>query len=607
MPRGELTALLTCLEVGLLPITYVGDCRAVIDGLAKGVTQDMTSSNATMPDLWKKVQWRLRDHGPGVAGQKIKAHRSATRAFDEGGQAGLAAWRGNRAADAKAKELAKATWARMEQTERDPQQRRERLRELVGRAAILSAVAQKQLDSAGAPRKTKKNRRCANKPDRSVCGSHSLTRDQHSGEWSCSRCRLIANTAASRRSLAQQRCRGELAERIPGSHRVRFSSGVLWCQRCGAYTTRLPRALARECPGQPPSAAAGNVLRRLQRGLMPTTADYLLRNAMPRHARGGKGNDNFAMQRALVNEVALDGVDQQHGGRSGRGVKEAREQSAQQRRSVGGRCQASQSDDGPQEGERLGSHAPRDHPPQEPPASLHQPPGDPRRQYDIVSPRGSRPEVHDDAMLNGRRRQHQRQHGADNQRSIERRRNTHGQPAVDEAALWGARDAHRRSRSDGASIRISSRPEVERRRIDERGAFVEHGGGTHAGRPESGHDEKKHDDRATVNADEQGTNEAEGSAAGATEKKWCAPGAEEAWSRRVSIGTTTLPLPCHMCNCATRSVCRGCGCRICISCAKSRENAGLSRIRHLHLHKMLLLPLMSWWARGFNLCRFSHC
>jgi hypothetical protein len=142
------------------------------------------------------------------------------------------------------------------------------------------------LDGMGLPRHVRPKRRPLRRGDPSSCGDHRLEFKSDLRHWECASCRLIANTAASRRSLAQKACRGDVSARIPVSHRLRYSSGVLWCEVCGSYTSRLPRALARDCPGAPPSQSAANVLRRLMQGLRPTTAPYLAARAPPRHAAG---------------------------------------------------------------------------------------------------------------------------------------------------------------------------------------------------------------------------------------------------------------------------------------------------------------------------------
>ncbi len=74
------------------------------------------------------------------------------------------------------------------------------------------------------------------------------------------------------------------------SHSLRDNEGVTWCMRCGAFTSRWPRALLRQCPRRPRTAAQANVLRRfmegkanvlrrLMEGKPPTTAAYLAKVA----------------------------------------------------------------------------------------------------------------------------------------------------------------------------------------------------------------------------------------------------------------------------------------------------------------------------------------
>ncbi len=91
----------------------------------------------------------------------------------------------------------------------------------------------------------------------------------------CTACRLYAATPTSLKSLRQTPCRGSIAHRCHGTHRLHFLTGVTWCSRCGAYASKRPRALRSQCPGMAPTEARRNVLKRLRLGLMPTTAAYL--------------------------------------------------------------------------------------------------------------------------------------------------------------------------------------------------------------------------------------------------------------------------------------------------------------------------------------------
>ncbi len=255
-------------------------------------------------DLWKRARWLLDDHGPGFQGRKLKTHRSRARAVEEGGLGGDIDWFGNAAADLHAKELARSRWQAIEETERNLQDQREKLKALVARAAVVGAIAQRQLDAAGIPKIARRPRKAATRGRPSECGDHVLLFVSERRAWECTKCRLVANTATSRRSLAQKRCNGEVSGRIPQSHRLQFSGGVLWCQRCGRFTTRLPRALTRECPGRAQSAAAANILRRLRQGLPPTTAAYLQDRVGPRFIHSQEDDD--ALRAALGENGAID-------------------------------------------------------------------------------------------------------------------------------------------------------------------------------------------------------------------------------------------------------------------------------------------------------------
>ncbi len=62
MPRGELMAATIAVEWGLIPMTYVGDCRFVIDGGAQGVPPSLMASQSKNADLWARLAAALDDH-----------------------------------------------------------------------------------------------------------------------------------------------------------------------------------------------------------------------------------------------------------------------------------------------------------------------------------------------------------------------------------------------------------------------------------------------------------------------------------------------------------------------------------------------------------------
>ncbi len=216
----------------------------------------------------------MDDHGGGISVEKVKAHRSRASALAEGDATSPRHWRGNAEADAAAKEIAHEEWVHERARLNKRQLDEDALALLVARAAVCVKIAQRGLDSLGLP--TFKKPR-ARRLRGGGCGEHVLEPRPASSDMWCVHCRLVANTTASRRTLAARPCLGDLFGAVPTSHRLRFSGGVTWCYKCAAYTSRIPRALRHECKGAPASAAARNVRRRLLSGLPPTTAPYLQR------------------------------------------------------------------------------------------------------------------------------------------------------------------------------------------------------------------------------------------------------------------------------------------------------------------------------------------
>ncbi len=306
VPRGELCALIACLEEGCIPITYVGDCKTVIEGAAEGIHEGLTGSASLHADLWRRIKWLVEDHGPGVQFVKIKSHRSRDKAVYEDGSDFL--WRGNEAADKGAKDLARSSWQAIKPVSDRQIAERAQLARWIDRAAICTSIAQRQLDRIKGPMIRTKRRGKTNVAG--TCGGHTLGMREDGVTW-CVQCHLVANTATSRKSLAGRPCQGEITSLIPSSHCLRRSSGVVWCIRCGCYMTRRPRALRNPCAGKPASAAAANVLRRLKGGLMPTTAAYLSAGRAPRHADearldhgDGCGGDNARRTSSRAPSVA---------------------------------------------------------------------------------------------------------------------------------------------------------------------------------------------------------------------------------------------------------------------------------------------------------------
>ncbi len=275
--RGELQALVEATEVSPAPATYFGDCQYVIDGFAAGIPRTLAGSESVHADLWRRARRLTQDHGPGLEAAKVKAHRSRTRAETEGGEEGVVVWNGNRIADMTAKGLARRLWQGMAAEANSRQAAQEDFLGSVVRGAICTRLSQIGLASLKQPRITK--RKTLRTSETGHCGDHALIPLASGDGRACERCKLIARTKSSLRALAARPCKGEVLLGVHPSHRLRASVGVTWCEACGCFMSRLPRALRKPCAGGPRSAATRTILRRLKRGLPPTTAWYLQKAA----------------------------------------------------------------------------------------------------------------------------------------------------------------------------------------------------------------------------------------------------------------------------------------------------------------------------------------
>ena len=64
---------------------------------------------------------------------------------------------------------------------------------------------------------------------------------------------------------------------LHATHKMAHKRGIIWCTRCGVWSTSAPRGLREPCNGIPTRAGLG-VIRRVRRGLtpIPRLADWPL-------------------------------------------------------------------------------------------------------------------------------------------------------------------------------------------------------------------------------------------------------------------------------------------------------------------------------------------
>ncbi len=277
VPRGEMRAYLQHLNCLGPRGIYVGDCAMVVRAAAHGVPASATSSSNLNADLWRAIKNKQRDIGlDGSVALKTKAHRSRAAA-EASPHEPLEHWIGNQSADIAAKSLARLS-AENSRKHDAMVSMRARAINTIHHAAVAVAWNLRVWPSLGVTKAVKKKRITQRQVDENPRG-HVLVGRGHNA-WECARCRKWARGAQGRRAILRQQCQGTIQQRAHASHRVRDGGkGIIWCERCGAHSTRFARSLLRPCVGMPTSEAQKNRWRRLILGLTPSTAEYLSSDA----------------------------------------------------------------------------------------------------------------------------------------------------------------------------------------------------------------------------------------------------------------------------------------------------------------------------------------
>ena len=266
VPRAELAACLHFLRVASPPACYIGDCKMVIDGVKDGVDEEKCTSQNFNADLWRQIRDLSARQRHSITFAKTKAHRSRQIAEQDGNDP-LEWWIGNRVADAYAKQL--CGW-RYEQQQflRNWEQHTREHRTCLEHIATAAAWCFRHWPSVRKGRKSK--RRTAVTQSGSLDGSGHWLVPRAKGGWRCKHCLREVWTKQGIARMRARQCSGDVTAKTHPTHSLKETRGVLWCIRCGAHTTRMPRTLIEVCSEQPRSAAYKNIIRRLGQGLLPT-------------------------------------------------------------------------------------------------------------------------------------------------------------------------------------------------------------------------------------------------------------------------------------------------------------------------------------------------
>ena len=129
-----------------------------------------------------------------------------------------------------------------------------------------------------------------------------------SGAWHCTAC-LARSSRNSQKQLSwlARRLATPCCDLAPGrpdpSHTLRGrSNGLVYCAACGAWSTRIYRALRAKCPRKPQTGLAKLALQRFAQGKGPPSDDYSLQPGFElAHRR---------LLQQLPSELFVIGVDQ---------------------------------------------------------------------------------------------------------------------------------------------------------------------------------------------------------------------------------------------------------------------------------------------------------
>ncbi len=266
---GEVYAVRRAHELAVGELVVTADYQALLDGASAG-EKPTTASKKANAASWRGI-WRATD-GMRPDIRKVKAHRTFAEALRSEEPEAVAEWRGNRAADLYAKQGARQHYRGCgDSAFRHYEGEYERLAEVC--RWIGTALAQWPRASAGKRASTKKRgeQAAATKRARRRAAAegngHRLVRDRDG--WKCLTCGRGAVAEKGARKLAMGRCEGHTGSRVgrqgssPSAHTLWAAEAdpsqvgkmgtlppdIVWCSKCGGYSSTKLYKLGTVCSG----------------------------------------------------------------------------------------------------------------------------------------------------------------------------------------------------------------------------------------------------------------------------------------------------------------------------------------------------------------------
>ncbi len=282
---GEVYALRRAAELATGTVIAGVDYQGILDGCRAGeaACDHHRRPNATS---WRAI-WRATD-GAVPSVRKIKAHRSRQEAAEDPDPNAWTDWLGNRAADSYAKRGARCHFdTHGHEAAEDYAQEMTNLTSLakwIGTALAQWPRAQGRRRGDQERRRALAQARLGRRQRAAREHGHSLSYGRDG--WHCLTCGRSATTHSGARRLALSQCRGHTGARIgsqgnrPSAHTLwaaeaeRSQTGhlppdVVWCGRCGAYSSARVYHLGKACRGVPEKSARTR-LAAFNRGIHPT-------------------------------------------------------------------------------------------------------------------------------------------------------------------------------------------------------------------------------------------------------------------------------------------------------------------------------------------------
>ncbi len=314
---GELYALRRAAELAASDANIHTDYQGILDGVRAGEAACSHHKKANASS-WR-AYWRAVEGGAPCV-RKVKAHRSREEAMADEDPMAYTQWKANKTADAYAKMGARANQGR---NGREIANAYEAEQDEVTKLAKWVGIALSHWPraAAGTGRRVREGRAKAaatrQARRRRAAASHGHRLALGRDGWRCLTCGRGAGTDGGTKRLATTACRGHTAARVGqqeggGAEHILWAAeaektqhgelgpDLVWCSRCGAYSSTKIYRLAHRCRGYPEKSARTRLMA-INSGRHPITRRQLAPPVRLTGAVIAALGDSAASRRAAFN------------------------------------------------------------------------------------------------------------------------------------------------------------------------------------------------------------------------------------------------------------------------------------------------------------------